>query len=177
MKFSAPLALACLATGAYAGPAVIQRNADTIAAVLAQVESAIGSLTTTVEKFSGDVSSVVSKAEVLVATIDSGATAVQGSSSINLQEALQLLPAVDRLRDSGSALSKELVARRAVVQATGQCDQTRTQIDHIFESSSRLIAVFVSKVPVAAQEIANKKASQVTQVLKQAKDDFAQGKC
>ncbi|KAM4067145.1 hydrophobic surface binding protein A domain-containing protein [Hirsutella rhossiliensis] len=176
MKYSAPLALVCLAAGAFAGP-VVERDIKIVTGVLTKVQADIDALVTTVKAFKGDVGGVISKAESLVATINSGTTLVQGSPNLELAEALQLLPAVESLRDHGGILSKELVARRSVVQAAGQCGRTRTQIDHIVSSSSQLVAAFVSKIPQAAQDIAHRKASEITQVLQQAQDDFTPGKC
>lgn len=168
--------LACLAAGALAGP-VSRRSVETITAVLSKTQAEVDSLVATVKSFHGDVPGVIAKAETLVATIVTGTAQIQASPDLELDETIQLLPAVESLQDSGEALYKELEKRRSVIQTAGQCDETRTKLDLLTTASAQFTAALVSKVPEAAQEIALSKAVELTEVLKEAEDSFAPGKC
>jgi len=169
MKFSGAVVLAA-AAGTYAQLPVVQ-------GVLDKVGSGIDALDSAAKGFNGDVAAVKSKADALVAAIKSGKTTIDGSSDLTLNDALGLTTPVQALTKKGQALADDFKAKRSDVEKAGACDTVRSELSDINTNSQALIKSVVSKVPTAAQSIAQQLADGLTQVLNQAQTDFSEANC
>lgn len=169
MKFSAAVVLAA-AAGTYA-------QSDVLNPIFTKVGSAIDDLATAAGSFNGDVAPVKSKADALVATIKSGVTTASGSKDLDLNGALGLTTPVQGLTKKGQALADAFKAKLSDVQKAGACGTVRTELSDINTNSQALIKAVVSKVPEAAQSIAQQLADGLTKVLNQAQSDFSEANC
>lgn len=174
MKYTTPIALLAVSAQAYV---VEIRDVATIKGVLLNVQNGVDNLDAVGKAFDGNIQPVLDASNALITTVNEGKSTVDGSSNLSLGEALQLLGPVGTLKDHAQTLSDDLLARRAQVQQAKGCDLTRTQIGGIKDSSKGLIASIVSKVPDAAKNIANQQASQFTDILQKAEDNFAGSNC
>lgn len=169
MKYSAAIAVIA-AAGAYA-------DLQAVKSVLSDVSQSIDSLNTAANGFDGNVDGVKSKADDLVSTIKKGKTTVDGSSDLQLEDAVGLTGPVQALTKKGQSLADNFKAKRSEVEKAGACGTVREELKDINDNSQALIKSVVSKVPKDAQSIAQSLASGLTKVLSQAQDDFSESNC
>jgi len=169
MKYSTAIAVIA-AAGAYA-------DLETVKGVLSDVSSSIDSLNTAANGFNGNVDAVKSKADDLVSTIKKGKTTVDGSSNLELADAVGLTSPVQALTKKGKSLADNFKAKRSEVEKAGACGTVREELKDINDNSQALIKSVVSKVPKDAQSIAEGLAKGLTDVLAQAQDDFSESNC
>ncbi|KAF4456628.1 cell wall protein [Fusarium austroafricanum] len=158
-------------------PSLVQRDLATVTGVLNDVGSGIDGLDSAVKAFKGNSDPVVDAAEKLVSVINAGKTKVDKSDDLSLSDALGLQDPVKDLTKKAETLTDDLKAKRPQIQEAGLCGTTRTQISDINTASKKLIASVVSKVPKAAQGIAENLASGLTDVLNEAQDAFSEKNC
>ncbi|KAF5603300.1 cell wall protein [Fusarium pseudocircinatum] len=158
-------------------PSLVQRDLATITGVLNDVGSGIDDLDSAVKAFKGDSDPVVDAAESLVSVINDGKTKVDKSDDLSLSDALGLQDPVKDLTKQAETLTDDLKAKKPQLQEAGLCGTTRAQISNINDASKKLIASVVSKVPEAAQGIAEDLASGLTDVLNDAQDAFSEKNC
>lgn len=175
MKFSAPVAVAYLAAGAYAG--VVERDATVVSGVLGKVQSGIDSLDSAVKGFSGDVKPVTSAAEALTATIKSGKTTVDGSSDLTIEDSAALITLVNGLQSHGQTLTDDLTSKRDDIEKGGYCDITRSHLNDINNASQDLVKSVTAKVPSDLRSTAAALAGKINDVLAKAADAFSPANC
>ncbi|POR36331.1 Cell wall mannoprotein 1, partial [Tolypocladium paradoxum] len=179
MKF---LTLACLAASAAGGlvepPArVYERDLATITSIINSAGQGIDNLDTAVKAFSGDPKPVQDASAALLQVLKDGKTKVDGTSNLNLIEALGLQQPVQDLQAKGEILLADLKARKADIEKNNLCDITRQQVTDINTNSKALIDAIVAKVPPAAQAIATSLAAGLVQVLANAQTEFSEQNC
>ncbi|OAQ97771.1 hypothetical protein LLEC1_00550 [Akanthomyces lecanii] len=175
MHFTAPLVLITAVTGAHAF--VIQRDAKPILDVFAKVQTDIDGLDSAVKGWTTDPAPVLDASNKLVTTIGDGANAVQGTGDLTLNEAISLLGPVKDLKGHAQTLVNDLKGKKDVVQKAGLCDAVSSQVTDISGKSKSLIDATVSKVPAAAQKIAQQQAQGILDILKDAQTAFSADNC
>ncbi|KAK3190952.1 hypothetical protein K4F52_002900 [Lecanicillium sp. MT-2017a] len=175
MHFAGPIALLSVIAGA--NSLVIQRDAKAIIGVFTAVQNDIDGLDSAVKGWTTDPAPVLDASNKLVATIKSGTGTVEGSENLTLSDSITLLKPVQELKTHAQTLVDDLKGKKDVVQNGGLCDVVRDQIGVINTESQALIKATVSKVPEAAQDIANKQAQAITDVLNDAKEAFSEANC
>ncbi|PHH88727.1 hypothetical protein CDD83_7165 [Cordyceps sp. RAO-2017] len=176
MKFTAQVALVCLAAGAYAGP-VIQRNLSTIKQELVKIQDGIDKLDQAAKNVKGNPGVVIASADALIHTIVTSTATVQGTSPVTIEDAVKLLGPVQDLVKHGKTLHQDFVNERSDIAKAGQCKTTREKIGSIKDEASKCIDVIVSKVEEKARSIARNEANKVIQELNEAVADFGPDKC
>ncbi|KAJ4155458.1 hypothetical protein LMH87_000699 [Akanthomyces muscarius] len=175
MHFSAPLVLITAVTGAHAF--VVQRDAKPILDVFAKVQTDIDGLDSAVKAWTADPAPVLDASNKLVATIGQGATTVQGTSELTLNEAIGLLGPVKDLKGHAQTLVDDLKGKKDVVQKGGLCEAVSSQVTDISGKSKALIDATVSKVPAGAQNIAKQQAQGFLDILQDAQTAFSADNC
>lgn len=172
MKFSL---VALAATGVAA--AVVERDGKLVNGVIADVQSGIEKLDSTVKSYSGDKGPLVSASEALVSSIKSGKTKVDGSGDLSQDDALALITPVQDLTKASETLVNDLKSKRDQVEKAGECDTVRGQLQQISSNSDALVKSIVSKVPEALQGTAASLSAGVKKQLDAANEDFSEANC
>lgn len=177
MKLFAPIAL-CLASSVFAAPNIGQTDSFVMAEVMSSIQSAVDSFAATVSDIPNKgTNDLTTKGKALASTIKSGATRVQSSPSLPLDQALKLVPEFDKVQDRVTSVEKELFAQLPAIQAAEQCVPVRNMVEEILQSTMDCLEVALPKIPALGQPLATMKIAEVTKTLHNMKDDFAPGKC
>lgn len=187
MKFSAPvLALSVLVPSAFGrvvgndprGLVVDQRDLATFESVLGDVDTDINKLDTAVKAYTGGAgTNVINAANELTGTINSGKTTIDGQPQLTLSEALALQDPVETLTASTKTLVDDLTGKRSSIISNKLCATTRGLVGKIDTSANALINSVVSKVPSAAQSIAERLVRDLRSELARAKTNFNAENC
>lgn len=186
MKFSTSFFLSCLATSAYARVAgndarsfyVEERDLATITGVLSKVDTGINNLDTAVKAYTGGSgTNIISVANTLISTINAGKTTVDGQPQLSLADSLALQGPVKTITNSATTLVDDLTAKRSLIISNKLCATTRGLVTKIDSSANALIDSVVSKVPAAAQGIAEGLVADLKAVLAKAKANFSTANC
>ncbi|OAQ61277.1 hydrophobic surface binding protein A domain-containing protein [Pochonia chlamydosporia 170] len=175
MKFTGPVVLLTVVTGAYSF--VIERDLKTITGVLAGVQTNVDGLDGAIKAWTTDPSKVLDASNKLIATIKQGTGTVKSSPNLALNDAVQLIKPVQELKNHAQTLVNDLKGKKAQVQKQGLCDVVRGEIGDINTDSKGLIDATISKVPESAQNIAKQQAQGIIDVLNDAQDAFSQKNC
>lgn len=173
MKF---LILTTLASTAF-GAALYERDLATIKAAMSAAGTDIVGLDNSVKGFSGDPSSLLSSSNKLIQTLKDGKAKVDPSSSLSLAEALGLQEPAKDLQSKGDSLVASLKSKKDAIAANGLCEATFTQASGVNTASKALIDSVVSKVPEAAQGIAQGIVAGLLKDLQEAEDTFSPANC
>ncbi|OAQ70661.1 cell wall galactomannoprotein Mp2/allergen F17-like protein [Pochonia chlamydosporia 170] len=173
MKF---LTLTSLATGAFAG-VLVQRDIATIQAAMNAAGTGIVTLDNAVKAFTGDPTQVLASSNALIQTLKDGKAKVDPTEELSLTDALGLQTPAQDLQTKGAALLADLKAKKDAIAANGLCESTFTQASGINAASKDLINSVVSKVPAAAQGIAQGIVAPLLQTLNDAQDAFSPANC
>ncbi|KAG8410237.1 hypothetical protein J3459_017229 [Metarhizium acridum] len=173
MKF---LALTTLASGAYAG-VLVQRDLATIQAAMTSAGQGIDGLDSAIKGFSGDPAPVLAASNSLIQALKDGKARVDPSGDLTLSDALGLQAPAGDLQKKGDALLADLKAAVPSIEKAGMCDVTFTQTSDINTASKALIDSVVSKVPPAAQGIAQGIVAGLLKDLQDAQDAVSPANC
>lgn len=173
MKF---LALTTLASGAYAG-VLVQRDLATIQAAMTSAGQGIDGLGTAIKGFSGDPAPVLAASNTLIQALKDGKAKVDPSSDLTLTDALGLQAPAGELQTKGDALLAELKTAVPTIEKAGMCEVTFTQTSDINTAAKALIDSVVSKVPTAAQGIAQGIVAGLLKDLQDAQDAVSPANC
>lgn len=179
MKVSASISIAVFSTAALSGLAPIKaRQIDVITSILESVGEGIEGVDSAATAYDGsDSSGLISASEDLVSTINEGTTTAEGSEDLDLEGALGLTGPVEELTDQATALVDNLTSKRDLIAENGECGTTREQVSNINTASNELIDAVISKVPEAAQDIAEGLAADLRAVLEEAQENFSEANC
>ncbi|KAM0283747.1 hypothetical protein ACHAQH_002336 [Verticillium albo-atrum] len=158
-------------------PALVARDLATVTGVINQVGTGISSLDRAVQSFTTDPTQVQQASQQLINTFRQGATSIQGSTELTLQEAIQLQQLVGGLQSSGQSLVRNLQAKKPAFQQANLCDIVRSQVADVTTGASGLIDAIVGKVPQAAQQIAAQMAAGFTRTLQESAQGFSAQNC
>ncbi len=172
MKF---LALVSLATGIAAS--VLPRDLATIQTVLGAVGTDLEGLNTATKGFNGDPTALLDASNKVIQTLKDGNAKVQPLPQLTLNEALGLTGPAKDLQTKGDALLASIKDKKAAIAAAGLCDVTLLQVTDLNTASDALIKSVVSKVPPAAQSIAQSLVAPLQKDLAEAKDLFSPANC
>ncbi|KAK3177631.1 hypothetical protein K4F52_009587 [Lecanicillium sp. MT-2017a] len=173
MKF---LALCTLATSVAAG-ALVQRDVKPITDVLSGIGADLVNLDGAVKDFSGDPAPLLDASNKLIQSLKDGNTKVQPLPMLTLTEALALQAPTKDLQAKGETLLADLKAKKEAIAAAGLCEATFIQASSINTASQALIKTVVSKVPEAAQSIAQTLVAPLLKALNEAQDAFSPENC
>lgn len=173
MKF---LALTTLASGAYAG-VLVQRDLATIQAAMTSAGQGLDGLGTAIKGFSGDPAPVLAASNSLIQALKDGKAKVDPSSDLTLADALGLQAPAGDLQKKGDALLAELKTAVPTIEKAGMCEVTFTQTSDINTAAKALIDSVVSKVPTAAQGIAQGIVAGLLKDLQDAQDAVGPANC
>ncbi|KAF5134127.1 Cell wall mannoprotein 1 [Metarhizium anisopliae] len=173
MKF---LALTTLASGAYAG-VLVQRDLATIQAAMTSAGQGIDGLGTAIKGFSGDPAPVLAASNTLIQALKDGKAKVDPSSDLTLADALGLQAPAGDLQKKGDALLADLKTAVPTIEKAGMCEVTFTQTSDINTAAKALIDSVVSKVPTAAQGIAQGIVAGLLKDLQDAQDAVGPANC
>ncbi|KAM0328825.1 hypothetical protein ACHAQA_005241 [Verticillium albo-atrum] len=187
MKITTGFSLLALAVGtAFAetptpasndAPALVARELAVVTGVINQVGTGIASLDRAVQGFTNDPTAVQQASSQLINTFRQGASSIQGTTELTLQEALQLQQLVGGLQTNGQSLVRNLQAKKPAFQQANLCDIVRSQVADVTTGASTLIDAIVSKVPQAAQQIAAQMAAGFTRTLQESAQSFSAQNC
>ena len=168
-----------IARGCACAPSLAQRDLATITSAFSSVGSGISNLDAAVKALNGagDIANLQSASTRLLDAVKSGTTAVQASSNLSLQEAVQLQQVVTGIQAQGNSLGSSLAAKKTTIERLGLCKIFALQSNGITTASKGLSDAVVSKVPQAAQAIAAELASGFTNTLTATQALFAEGNC
>jgi hypothetical protein len=129
------------------------------------------------QSFNGDPSGLQRSAGELVNTLRQGATAVQGTTELTIQEAVGLQQSVGGLQSEGQTLVRNLEAQKPRLQQANLCDVVRQQVGQVNQGAGQLITAVVGKVPEGVRQIAQQMTQAFTQVLAQTEQSFSAQQC
>ncbi|ATY65846.1 cell wall galactomanno Mp2 allergen F17 [Cordyceps militaris] len=172
MKF---LALAYLATAVAAS--VVRRDLATITGVLASVGADLDGLNTAAKSFTGEPTALLDASNKAIQGLKDGDAKVQPLPDLSLTDALGLTGPSKDLQTKGDALLATMKDKKAAIAAAGMCDVTRLQVADLQSASDALIKSVVSKVPTAAQSIAQGLVAPLQKDLADAVDLFSAANC
>ncbi|KID99918.1 cell wall protein, partial [Metarhizium majus ARSEF 297] len=173
MKF---LALTTLASGAYAG-VLVQRDLATIQAAMTSTGQGLDGLDTAIKGFSGDPAPVLAASNSLIQALKDGKAKIDPSSDLTLADALGLQAPASDLQKKGDALLADLKAAVPTIEKAGMCEVTFTQTSDLNTAAKALIDSVVSKVPTAAQSIAQGIVAGLLKDLQDAQDAVGPANC
>ncbi len=163
------------------GATPIERDVATISSVVAKAGANLAALDTAVKNFKvSDMTTVTNlenAAQQLSSGLTDGTAAIQASTNITLNDAITLQSQVTGLQTSGTSLVTDLVAKKVDIQTASLCDVVLKQVTTISTDANNLISAIVSKLPEAAQSIAQQQAAGFVTALQQTETTFAAGNC
>ncbi len=190
MRFSLPVALFYLATGAYSyvaspPPTAVERSPPTIAerdlatatSVLADVKNGFDALSKAADEFSGDPGPLTAAAAALLSKAESGTTAVNNMTPLNIFDCLSLLTPAKNVAAQGQALADKLKSRKDDLAKAMQCTVVYGFLDRGVTDSTALITAIVNKVPSSVKGTVQSEGDKIVQTLKDARAAFAPGSC
>ncbi|KAJ6784714.1 hypothetical protein PWT90_00457 [Aphanocladium album] len=172
MKF---LSLLYLASGITAS--VVRRDLATIQGVLKDVGTDLDGLNTATKNFNGDPSQLLDASNKIIQDLKDGDAKIQPLPNLTLNEALGLTGPAKDLQTKGDALLASIKEKQPALAAAQLCDVTLIQITDLSNASDALIKTIVSKVPPAAQAIAQSLVAPLQKDLAAAKDLFSPANC
>ncbi|KAL5344209.1 hypothetical protein ACLOAV_010827 [Pseudogymnoascus australis] len=113
----------------------------------------------------------------MIEDIVSGIRAVQPSEVISVSDTLSLVTPIKDLKTSAQNLLDAYKVQLETVEMAKGCGATRSQLSMISNNGNILIDLIVSKIPSAVQSIVKQQADQISKILKDANDSFAEGLC
>ncbi|EEY20370.1 cell wall protein [Verticillium alfalfae VaMs.102] len=158
-------------------PALVVRELAIVTGVINQVGTGIASLDQAVQAFTTDPTQLQQASQQLINTFRQGATSIQGSTELTLQEAVQLQQLVGSLQTNGQSLVRNLQNKKPAFQQANLCDVVRAQVGEFTTGAGSLIDAIVSKVPQAAQQIAAQMAAGFTRALQESAQGFSSQNC
>lgn len=164
-----------LATGIAAS--VLPRDLATIQAVLSSVATDLKGLTTATKGFNGDPSGLLDASNKVTQGLKTGDAKIQSLPDLSLTDALGLTGPANDLQTQGDALLAAIKDKKAAIAAADLCGVTLLQITDISTASDALVKTVVSKVPTAAQSIAQNLVAPLQKDLAEAKDLFSPANC
>ncbi|KAK0384873.1 hypothetical protein NLU13_7351 [Sarocladium strictum] len=176
MKFSASL----LVASAFASSvfALVPSKPTRDIWVLNEVNSDIIDLNNAVTAYTGGTgTTVISRADTLIGTLNAGVTTANAQPMLTLSESLALQGPVQTVTGSTRDLVDDLTAKRPLIISNGLCATTRGRVNTINTSANNLINAIVAKVPAAAQSIAERLVSDLRAELARAKTNFSTSNC
>lgn len=173
MKF---LSLVCVAA-TVASASVVRRDLATIQSVLSGVGTDLVGLDTATKGFNGDPSDLLDASNKLIQDLKDGDAKVQPLPALTLNDALGLTGPAKDLQTKGDALLASIKGKKDALAAAGLCDVTFLQVKDINTASQALIKTVVSKVPPAAQSIAQSLVAPLQKDLADAQDLFSPANC
>lgn len=173
MKF---LSLVCVAASV-ASASVVRRDLATIQGVLNGVGTDLVGLDTATKGFNGDPSDLLDASNKLIQDLKDGDAKVQPLPALTLNDALGLTGPAKDLQTKGDALLASIKGKKDALAAAGLCDVTFLQVKDINTASQALIKTVVSKVPPAAQSIAQSLVAPLQKDLADAQDLFSPANC
>jgi hypothetical protein len=165
---SAVAALLAAATGAHGQIAVVNK---TLSGVSNSVE-ALDNVTT-----SFDMDAFKSRADALVATMTSGKTTVNASSSISLADSLSLPAPIVAQNSAFETFVTHLKAKLSSVEKANACEAVNSKLSAINTASLGLIEAIIAKVPQSGQNIVRQLAAATTRSLNDAQYSFSDANC
>lgn len=191
MKFSIPLALCYLTTGVYSYvaaepptrvlardvPSIVERDLATATSVLADVKNGFNKVSDATNGFSGDIAPFKSAAEGLLSTVSSGTTAVNNMTPLSTTDCFSLIGPAGDLKKQGQALADTLKGKKADLQKAGDCATVYDVLDRGYQASAGLITAIVNKVPSGFKSTVQSQGDEVTNTLKDTRDQFAPANC
>lgn len=178
MKF---LSLVCVAASVASASVVrrdvVRRDLATIQSVLNGVGTDLVGLDTATKGFNGDPSDLLDASNKLIQDLKDGDAKVQPLPALTLNDALGLTGPAKDLQTKGDALLASIKGKKDALAAAGLCDVTFLQVKDINTASQALIKTVVSKVPAAAQSIAQSLVAPLQKDLADAQDLFSPANC
>ncbi|OAA51061.1 cell wall galactomannoprotein Mp2/allergen F17-like protein [Beauveria brongniartii RCEF 3172] len=172
MKF---LSLVYLASGIAAS--VVRRDLATITSVLNDVGTDLDGLNTAAKNFNGDPNELLDASNKAVQGIKDGDAKIQPLPELSLNDALGLTGPAKDLQTKGDALLASIKGSKDAIAKADLCEVTLLQVSDLKTASDALIKSVVSKVPAAAQSIAQGLVAPLQQALADAKDLFSSANC
>ncbi|KAJ3499478.1 hypothetical protein NLG97_g313 [Lecanicillium saksenae] len=172
MKF---LSLVYLASGIAAS--VVRRDLATIQGVLNGVGSDLDGLNTATKNFNGDPQALLDASNKIIQDLKDGDAKIQPLPNLTLNEALGLTGPAKDLQTKGDALLASIKDKKPALASAGLCEVTLVQITGLSDASDALIKTVISKVPPAAQSIAQSLVAPLQKDLAAAKDLFSPANC
>ncbi|KAM3455539.1 hypothetical protein MY3296_002250 [Beauveria thailandica] len=172
MKF---LSLVCLASGIAAS--VVRRDLATVTSVLNDVGIDLDGLNTAIKNFNGDPNPVLDASNKAIQGLKDGDAKVQPLPELSLNDALGLTGPAKDLQTKGDALLASIKGSKDIIAKADMCEVTLLQVSDLKTAADALIKSVVSKVPAAAQSIAQGLVSPLQQALTEAKDLFSSANC
>ncbi|TQV92991.1 hypothetical protein V2A60_003693 [Cordyceps javanica] len=156
---------------------VVRRDLATITGVLSGIGADLDGLNTATKSFNGDPSGLLDASNKAIQDLKDGDAKIQPLPGLTLNEALGLTGPAKDLQTKGDALLASIKDKKAAIAAAGLCDVTLLQVTDLETASNALIKTVVSKVPAAAQSIAQGLVAPLQKDLADAKDLFSPANC
>ncbi|KAM3510937.1 hypothetical protein MY11210_005403 [Beauveria gryllotalpidicola] len=169
------LSLVYLASGIAAS--VVRRDLATITSVLNDVGTDLDGLNTATKNFNGNPDGLLDASNKLVQGLKDGDAKIQPLPPLSLNDALGLTGPAKELQTKGDALLASIKERKAAIAEADLCEGTFLQVSDLKTASDALIKSVVSKVPAAAQSIAQGLVAPLQEALAEAKDLFSSANC
>lgn len=156
---------------------IMERDLATIQGVLASVSSSLSALNAAATASPIDIAALTTASNNLNDALTSGASTVQGTSDISVNDAITLQSSSADLQTTAQTLTDSLNAAKPQIQNAGACSAVREQVATINTNSQTLINAVVSKVPMEIQSVAAGIVSGFTATLQQNTGNYAEGSC
>lgn len=158
-------------------PTKVRRDVATITNVAATVSQSLSALDNAVQAFQGDPAQLNSAAAALESTLSSATNTIQGTSPLNLADALSLQSVATSLQSQAQLLVNNLANKKPQIQQASLCDTIRQQSDQLGTQSQSLIDAIVDKVPAEVQGLAGQMAEGFTLTLRENSANFSPSNC
>lgn len=190
MKFSIPVALFYLASGAHSlvaappptlierfPPTLVERDLATATSVLADVRNGFDALSAAAKEFNGNPEPMKAAAAVVLSKVATGTTALNKMTPLSFFDCLSLIAPAQELQKQGTALANQLKAKKDTIQQFKQCGTTFGFLNEGVTGSQGLITGVVAKVPSTFKGTVQTEGDKVTQQLKDIRDVFSPANC
>ncbi|OAA57815.1 Cell wall galactomannoprotein [Cordyceps fumosorosea ARSEF 2679] len=157
--------------------ALVARDFDTVASVLANVTDAVNGLSTVANTGVADPATLLTASDRIVQAIQSGTARVNATGNLTFIETVHLIAPVHKLSSLSGDLTKNMVKLKGSIQKQRLCEVVRLQVGIINNATSGLIAAIDSKVPSAAQDISQALSQGITDSLTDIQKDFSDQNC
>ncbi|KAF2665525.1 hypothetical protein BT63DRAFT_417082 [Microthyrium microscopicum] len=159
MRFSNLITLAL--TGLVAADlATIQGEFTKIQAAVTNLDNSINGLTSSTDPTTA-INTLVSQSNAVTDALNSGTTTVSATDDLSLTDSITLLSSSNSLVSAVNTTVTDLENKKSIVDAANADGTVVTQLQQQKTASQAFIAAVVSKVPSAAQSIANNQAQAV----------------
>lgn len=177
MHFTTLFSIGLLATSAAAAPT--RRSLADVQAAFDKIQANIATMVTKINAWDGQASSVgavMDESKALLATIKSSATAVQGSSSIGLMDAVGILGPVNTLSAKVDDVVTALLTKKEKFDSAKVSAQVGEQLVQDQVATKELIKAILGKLPSMTVAVAQPIADGVSQKLDKAITAYGPGK-